>query len=62
MRVEGCDLVTSLSNDVLTTDGELSLFTCIPANPAYWTGTRIGQLAPAYVNYRPVSITFHYIP
>nr|QIJ70130.1 hypothetical protein [Pilk tombus-like virus] len=58
--VNGCDLVYSIPN-VVATD-EQPIFTVIPSNPAYWLGTRIGQLAPAYMNYRPLSVVFSYIP
>nr|QIJ70128.1 hypothetical protein [Merch tombus-like virus] len=58
--VSGCDLVYSIPT-VVASD-EQPIFTVIPSNPAYWLGTRIGQLAPAYMNYRPLSVTFSYIP
>lgn len=60
MRVSGCDLVYripgTLANDPNT------LFCVIPCNPAYWAGTRIAQVAPAYTTYRPIRLTFSYIP
>lgn len=59
-RVSGCDLVYPIP-DSIATDGSY-IFAVIPANPAYWTGTRIAQFAPAYMNYRPLSMTFSYIP
>nr|UCS96419.1 MAG: hypothetical protein [Tombusviridae sp.] len=59
-RVSGCDLVYPVPATV-TSSGDY-LFTIIPANPAYWTGTRISQIAPAYMNYRPIRMTFSYIP
>lgn len=59
-RVSGCDLVYPVPATV-TSSGDY-LFTIIPANPAYWTGTRISQIAPAYMNYRPLRMTFSYIP
>lgn len=58
--VDGCDLVYPIP--VTVAQGGLSLFSVIPCNPAYWSGTRIGQFAPAYMNYRPLSIVFSYIP
>lgn len=63
MRVAGCDLVYPLPAAIATqnTTDEF-LFSVIPSNPAYWTGTRIAQMAPAYMNYRPIAMTFHYIP
>lgn len=57
--VSGCDLVQPIS---VTGSGAYHLFTVIPANPAYWTGTRIGVLASAYFNYRPLRMAFHYVP
>lgn len=59
-RVTGCDLVYPIPN-AIETDGA-NIFAVITSNPAYWTGTRIAQFAPAYMNYRPLSITFSYIP
>lgn len=59
-RVSGCDLVYPIPDSV-EADGA-NIFALIPCNPAYWTGTRIAQFAPAYMNYRPLSITFSYIP
>lgn len=63
MHVSGCDLVTPLPGTITSIDGtDMFLFTVIPSNPAYWSGTRIGQVAPAYMNYRPLRMVFHYIP
>lgn len=59
-RVSGCDLVYPMPKTV-EVNGD-AIFTVIPANPAYWTGTRIAQFAPAYMNYRPIAMTFSYIP
>lgn len=62
-RVAGCDLVYSLPAAIASKTGsDEFLFSVIPSNPAYWTGTRIAQMAPAYMNYRPISLSFHYIP
>lgn len=58
--VSGCDLVYPVPATVQT-QGDF-LFTIIPSNPAYWTGTRIAQVAPAYMTYRPLRMTFSYIP
>lgn len=58
--VSGCDLVYPLPN-MVATDTDY-LFAVIPSNPAYWAGTRIAQFAPAYMNYRPIAMTFSYIP
>lgn len=60
VRISGCDLVYNIPNILNSSDSEL--FCVIPANPAYWDGTRIAQLAPAYMNYRPMKLSFHYIP
>lgn len=60
VMVEGCDLVYPIPSTVEA--GDDTIFTVIPCNPAYWTGTRIGQIAPAYMNYRPISMQFSYIP
>lgn len=63
MHVSGCDLVTPLPGTIASIDGtDMFLFSVIPSNPAYWSGTRIGQVAPAYMNYRPLRMVFHYIP
>lgn len=62
LRVSGCDLVYPLPARIASTSAEEFLFSVIPANPAYWTGTRVAQMAPAYMNYRPLRMTFHYIP
>lgn len=48
MHVEGRDLVTPIPNNLASRAIQESLFSVIPANPAYWTGTRIAQLAPGY--------------
>lgn len=62
-RIAGCDLVYPLPASLASKSGLNDfLFSVIPANPAYWTGTRVAQLAPAYMNYRPLALTFHYIP
>lgn len=59
-KVSGCDLVYPIP-ETIAADGA-NIFALIPCNPAYWTGTRIAQFAPAYMNYRPLSLTFSYIP
>lgn len=60
VRVSGCDLVYQLPSSISTDEG--SVFSVIPSNPNYWVGTRIAQFASAYQNFRPVSMTFSYIP
>lgn len=63
VRVSGCDLVTPLPSVIETVDGTNEyLFAVITANPLYWTGTRIAQIGAAYMNYRPLSMVFRYIP
>lgn len=34
----------------------------IPCNPAYWSGTRIATMAPAYSVFRPLAMSIHYVP
>lgn len=61
MQVRGCDLVYQIPADLSVVSDE-ELMAIIPANPAYWAGTRIAALAQGYQNYRPRRLTFHYIP
>lgn len=58
--VSGCDLIYSIPTDLAASTD--TLFTIIPANPAYWKGTRIAMIAPAYQNYRPLNFKVSYIP
>lgn len=58
--VSGCDLVYAIPA-TLASSGD-TIFTVIPCNPAYWLGTRIARIAPAYQNYRPLSFKVSYIP
>lgn len=58
--VQGSDLVYSIPSE-LEPSAE-TLFAIITANPAYWKGTRISMIAPAYMNYRPISFKVSYIP
>lgn len=60
VRVSGRDLIYKIPDLISTTQS--NIITCIPANPAYWTGTRISALAQGYQNYRPLSMKFHYVP
>lgn len=62
VRVAGCDLVQSLPPSISKISGSDNLFTIISSNPAYWMGTRVAQIAPAYMNYRPIRMTLNYIP
>lgn len=61
VQVSGCDLIYKIPNS-LETLNNTQVITIIPANPAYWTGTRIAAIAQGYQNYRPVSLRVHYCP
>lgn len=54
IRISGCDLVYRIPNSVAGLGD--AAFCCIPANPAYWQGTRIASVASTYSNYRPVRL------
>lgn len=41
MHVAGCDLVRPVPQNVTSKTDLGELFSVIPANPAYWTGTRV---------------------
>lgn len=58
--VSGCDLIYKIPA-TLNSNGD-AIFSVITANPAYWKGTRIGRIAPAYQTYRPISFKVSYIP
>lgn len=57
IRVSGFDLIYNIEDAIY--DGP---FCVIPANPAYWEGTRIAAIANAYSQFRPISISFEYFP
>lgn len=59
--IEGSDLIYKIP-DSLTANSSTNVITIIPANPAYWTGTRIAAIAAGYQNYRPINFTVHYVP
>jgi len=59
--VSGTDLIYKIPTQ-LNGDATTSVITMIPANPAYWTGTRISAIAQGYQNYRPLNFKVHYIP
>lgn len=61
VRIKGCDLIYKIP-DTINQLANTSVMTVIPANPAYWLGTRISTVAQGYQNYRPVSMRIHYIP
>lgn len=60
LRLKGKDLVTFLPDEVVSSTN--SLFSVITANPCYWKGTRIAQVAAAYQAYHINSISFEYVP
>lgn len=57
IRVSGYDLIYNIDENIV--DGP---FCVIPANPAYWEGTRVATIANAYSQYRPIKVKFHYNP
>jgi hypothetical protein len=61
MKVKGRDLVYSIPS-TLETSNDTDIITIIPANPAYWTGTRVSAIASGYQNYRPLKFSVSYIP
>jgi hypothetical protein len=61
MRVKGRDLVYSIPS-TLNTENNTDIITIIPANPAYWTGTRVSAIASGYQNYRPIKFNVSYVP
>lgn len=62
VRVTGRDLIYSIPDDLTSPIQESNVITVIPANPAYWKGTRIAALAAGYQNYRPILFKITYIP
>lgn len=61
MRVRGKDLIYKIP-DVVSDQPNTSIITIIPANPAYWTGTRMAAISAGYQNYRPIIFKIHYVP
>lgn len=61
MTVSGRDLIYQIP-DSLSGVQDTNLMTFIPANPAYWIGTRMASMAAAYQNYRPISVSITYVP
>lgn len=59
-RCAGTDLIYPIPATV--SESTDTLFAIFPCNPAYWSGTRIAQIAPAYQNYRPIRFRVSYIP
>lgn len=62
VRVTGRDLIYSIPDDLTSPIQDTNVITVIPANPAYWKGTRIAALASGYQNYRPIIFKITYIP
>lgn len=60
--IEGEDLIIPTPNTLPTTSTHNSLFLTVPANPLYWTGTRISGIANVYQQYRPLHFEVEYIP
>jgi len=62
VRVAGRDLIYAIP-DLLTSPVQTTnVIAVIPANPVYWTGTRIAALASGYQNYRPIRFVVNYVP
>lgn len=62
MTVEGRDLIYSIPDQLTAPIQTTPVISAIPANPAYWTGTRIAALAAGYQNYRPLMFKLTYVP
>jgi hypothetical protein len=62
VRVTGRDLIYSIPDDLTSPIQSTNVITVIPANPAYWKGTRIAALASGYQNYRPILFKITYVP
>jgi len=61
VKISGCDLIYKIPDNIQALQNT-NVMTIIPANPAYWTGTRISALAQGYQNYRPLALKIHYCP
>lgn len=61
MTVDGSDLLTAVPDNQLG-NNNTNVMAIIPANPAYWKGTRMALLAATFQNYRPLKFTIHYVP
>lgn len=62
VRVTGRDLIYPIPDTLTAPIQTTNVIAVIPANPAYWTGTRIAALASGYQNYRPIKFKINYIP
>jgi len=60
--VSGRDLIYTIPDTLTAPIQTTQVITIIPANPAYWIGTRIGALAQGYQNYRPLYFEVTYVP
>lgn len=61
MTVDGSDLLTAVPDNQLG-NNNTNVMAIIPANPAYWKGTRMALLAATFQNYRPLKFVVHYVP
>lgn len=62
MVVTGMDLVYSVQELEEQFGNDKQVLTIIPANPAYWVGTRVASIATAYQKFRPLKFVVHYVP
>jgi hypothetical protein len=62
VRVTGRDLIYPIPDNLTAPIQSTNIIAVIPANPAYWTGTRIAALASGYQTYRPIKFKITYIP
>lgn len=60
--VSGRDLVIPTPQSLPVGPSQTAIFQCIPANPVYWTGTRISKQAEMYQVFRPRRFHVHYKP
>jgi hypothetical protein len=62
VRVTGRDLIYPIPDSLVSPVQATNVMAVIPANPVYWTGTRIAALASGYQNYRPIKFKVSYVP
>jgi hypothetical protein len=62
VRVTGRDLIYPIPDSLTAPIQTSNVIAVIPANPAYWLGTRIAALAAGYQTYRPIKFKINYIP
>lgn len=58
----GRDLVVPTPDALPRGVNKQDIFLAVPANPVYWTGTRISKLIQSYQMYRPRKFIIHYYP